>query len=160
MKTLFLLPIFFLSLISFSSWGADFQKGWNAYESGDYATALREFRPLGEQGDARAQFNLGFMYEDGRGVPKDYKTAVKWYALAAEQGYAMAQTNLGGMYYLGQGVIKDNIYAHMWGDLSASNGNEDGLTLRDRVAKEMTSADISQAQKLARECVEKNYKGC
>lgn len=68
------------------SWSADFQKGFTAAQSGDYATALREWTPLAEQGDAIAQFNLGVMYETGQGVPQDYKTAVKWYRLAAKQG--------------------------------------------------------------------------
>ena len=75
-----------------------------AYESGDYATALREWKPLAKQGDARAQYNLGLMYNERKGVPQDYKTAVKWYRLAAEQGNADAQYNLGLMYDKGQGV--------------------------------------------------------
>jgi len=66
------------------SWSADFQKRYAAYQSGDYATALREFRPLAEQGDANAQFNLGQMYRKGEGVPQDDRTAVKWYGLAVE----------------------------------------------------------------------------
>ena len=62
------------------------------------ATALRDWTPLAEQGDAYAQFKLGRMYRKGKGVPQDDKTAVKWYKLAAEQGYANAQYNLGLMY--------------------------------------------------------------
>ena len=80
------------------SWSADFQKGLTAYERGDYATALREWTPLAEQGVADAQYNLGVMYGNGKGVPKDYETAVKWYRLAAKQGNASAQFNLGVMY--------------------------------------------------------------
>ncbi|MDP7228236.1 MAG: sel1 repeat family protein, partial [Alphaproteobacteria bacterium] len=56
-------------------WSADFQKGLTAAQSGDYATALREWKPLAEQGYARAQYGLGYMYEKGRGVPQDDKTA-------------------------------------------------------------------------------------
>ena len=66
----------------------------DSYDKGDYATALREWRPLAEQGHAPAQFNLGWMYDEGKGVPKDYKTAFKWYRLAAEQRFAFAQSNL------------------------------------------------------------------
>ena len=80
------------------SWSADFQKGLAAHQRGDFATALREWTPLAEQGDAPAQFNLGLMYDNGQGVPQDDKTAVKWYRLAAEQGVAVAQFNLGFMY--------------------------------------------------------------
>ena len=68
------------------SWSADFQKGVTAYKSGDYATALREWTPLAEQGHAFAQYNLGVMYDKGEGVPQDDKRALKWYTLAAEQG--------------------------------------------------------------------------
>ena len=60
------------------SWSADFQKGLTAYDNGDYATALREWKPLAERRNALAQFNLGAMYEKGRGVLQDYKTAMKW----------------------------------------------------------------------------------
>jgi TPR repeat protein len=51
---------------------AALQKGLTAYESGDYATALRELEPLAEQGNERAQNNLGVMYAFGQGVLKDY----------------------------------------------------------------------------------------
>jgi len=64
------------------------------------------------------------------------------------------------MYGTGEGVIQDNVYAHMWLNISASNGNKDAVKNRVVIAKRMTSADISTAQKLARECVEKKYKGC
>ena len=70
------------------SWSQDFQKGLAAHESGDYATALREWTPLADQGNASAQYNLGQIYRQGQGVPQDDKTAVKWYRLAAEQGDA------------------------------------------------------------------------
>ena len=85
-------------------WSADFQKGLDAVERGDYATAVKEWTPLAEQGDAPAQVYLGQMYERGLGVSQDYKTAVKWYTLAAEQGLAIAQYNLGVMYDKGEGV--------------------------------------------------------
>ena len=178
------------------SWSQDFQKGVAAAHSGDFATALREWTPLAEQGEADAQTILGVMYEEGKGVPQDYKTAVKWYKLAAEQGDADAQTqmgfmynkgkgvpqndktavkwwtlaaeqgnalaqgNLGAGYAFGRGVLKDYVYAHMWGKIAATNGNAVGTKLRDFVEKKMTPADLSTAQKLARECVRKNYKGC
>ena len=113
-----------------------------------------------EQGNASGQYNLGVMYDKGLGVLQDYKTAVKWYRLSAEQGYAPAQYNLGLMYYYGEGVIEDNVYAHMWVNISASNGGEREKNARDIIEEKMTSADISKAQNLARECVAKNYKGC
>ena len=66
-----------------------------------------EYKAKAEQGDAEAQFNLGFCYDDGRGVRKDYGEAVKWYRKAAEQNFAPAQFNLGYCYAYGQGVRKD-----------------------------------------------------
>ena len=179
------------------SWSADFQKGLDAAQRGDFATALREWKPLAEQGVPGAQYNLGLMYEDGKGVPQDYKTAVKWYELAAEQGDSFAQYNLGLMYRKGQGVSQDykiavkwyelaaeqgdsfaqnnlgwmyadgkgvpqdNVYAYMWFSVAASiEENDNASGNRDEVAKRMTSAQITAAQKLARECVRKKYKGC
>ena len=93
-----------------------------SYEKGDYETALREFKPLTEQGNISAQFNLGQMYRRGQGVPQDDKTAVKWYRLAAEQGNAYAQNNLGLMYNEGKGVPQDYKTAVKWYRLAAKQG--------------------------------------
>jgi TPR repeat protein len=73
-----------------------------------------EYKARAEQGDAEAQFNLGFCYDDGRGVEKDYGEAVKWYRKAAEQNFAPAQFNLGYCYANGQGVRKDKTEAVKW----------------------------------------------
>jgi TPR repeat protein len=72
-------------------WSQDLQVGLDAWDRGDFATALREWTPLAEQGHASAQYNLGQMYREGEGVPQDDKTAAKWYTLAAEQGHVKAQ---------------------------------------------------------------------
>jgi TPR repeat protein len=74
-----------------------FQTGLNAYTRGDYATALREFRPLAEQGYPEAQSNLGLMYANGEGVTQNYQTATMWYTRAAAQGNLVAQKNLNFM---------------------------------------------------------------
>ena len=78
-----------------------------------------------EQGDAKAQYNLGNMYRRGEGVPQDYILAYKWYKLAAEEGYAEAQYNLGTMYDLGsEGVVpKDDQLAIKWYKLAAEQGH-------------------------------------
>ena len=138
----------------------DFQKGFAAYQSGDYVTALQEWRPLAEQGIAKAQYNLGVMYEQGWGVLQDYAEAVKWYRLAAEQGNASAQSKLGSMYEFGNGVLQNNVMAHMWYNIAAANGAEKAGEWRDERAGLMTSADISKAQSMARECMSSNYKNC
>jgi len=59
------------------------EDGLAAHERGDYATALRLFRPLGEQGNASAQYNLGVMYALGQGVPRDNVQAYMWFDLSA-----------------------------------------------------------------------------
>ena len=139
---------------------ASYRRGVAAYDKGDYATALREWKPLAQQGDANSQNNLGVLFLKGQGVPKNYEIAVVFFRLSAEQGNALAQTYLGGMYGLGQGVKQNWVTAYIWASISAYNGNEKGAKLRDICAKQMTPDDISTAQELARECVWKNYIGC
>jgi len=107
------------------SWGADYDKAFAAYQSGDFATALQELIPLAEEGHVDAQFGLAWMYESGEGVPQDYKTAVKWYTLAAEQGDALAQYNLGQMYRKGEGIPQDFTMALKWYTLAAEQGVAD-----------------------------------
>jgi TPR repeat protein len=122
MKMKLLLTIPLLSLLLTTSAGAGFDEGVAAYKHGDYATTLREFRPLAEQGDAKAQGLLGFMYDNGHGVVQDYAEAVKWYRKAAEQGNADAQSNLGNRYANGQGVVQDHAAAVKWYRKAAHQG--------------------------------------
>lgn len=180
-----------------SAWAQDFRKGFEAYKQKDYAAAMREWRPLAEQGDADAQLMLGRLYEWGRGVvknkneaikwyrlaaeggdwrgqdwmanayfigvgvPIDEKEAVKWWHLAAEQGSGGAQYQLGLSYSLGQGVVQDKVKGLMWLDVAILNGFEKVASdERGNFARGMTRSQIAEAQKLARECVAKNYKGC
>ena len=53
------------------------EEGRNAYSDGDYERALKIFKTLAEQGDAKAQNNLGILYQQGHGVPKDFEEAEK-----------------------------------------------------------------------------------
>jgi len=89
----------------------------------DYAEAARWYRKAAEQGDARAQKDLGHMYFDGRGVPQDYAEAARWYRKAAEQGDARAQYSLGAMYNMGQGVLRDYAEAARWYRKAAEQGD-------------------------------------
>jgi TPR repeat protein len=84
------------------STAADLQKGVEAALTGDFETALRELRPLAEQGNPNAQGLLGVMYRNGYGVTKNHKEAAKRYRLADEQGNAVAQFVLGVRYDLGR----------------------------------------------------------
>ena len=63
-----------------------------AARGGDYATALRRLSPLAEQGDARAQFDVGFMHAYGWGVPRNPAEAIAWYRKAADQGLSPRST--------------------------------------------------------------------
>ena len=96
---IFVLTALLLTALSAQALAADFQAGLEAYNRGNFAVALREWRSLADQGDARAQFRLGYMYDKGSGVPQDHAEAMRWYRKAAEQGHAKAQYNLGVIQY-------------------------------------------------------------
>ena len=98
------------------------EDGIAAYDRGDYATALRLFRPLAQQGVAEAQHNVGLMYYNGKGVPQDYSEAAKWYRAAANHGMAIAQFDAGVMYRKGQGVPQDYTEAMKWYRKAADQG--------------------------------------
>ncbi len=100
-------------LLASPTW-ADVQAGVDAYEKGDYATALEEWRPMAEHGDAEAQFYVGALYYHGEGVPQNDAEAARWYRRAADQGYVTAQHNLGVMYYQGEGTSQDHREALRW----------------------------------------------
>lgn len=86
---------------------AGYDEGVAAVQKGDSATALHEWKPLAEQGDARAQFQLGWMYENGTGVTQDYAETIRLYRLSTDQGNPYAQHNLGVMYRDGKGIPQD-----------------------------------------------------
>ncbi|RLB71806.1 MAG: hypothetical protein DRH07_05860, partial [Deltaproteobacteria bacterium] len=122
----------------------------------DNREAVKWYRKAAEQGDAKAQFNLGLMYVKGNGVTLDHVEAVKWYRKAAEQGVAKAQIKLALMYAKGDGVTQDYSMAHMFCDIAAANGYAKAEKFRDLLAKKMTSEQIARGQELAREWIEKH----
>jgi tetratricopeptide (TPR) repeat protein len=103
-----------------------FADGMAAYNRGDYATALKLWRPLAERGNADAQVLLGDMYSEGHGVPQDDAEAVNWYREAAEQGNAMGQQSLGDSYNSGFGVPQDYAEAVKWYRRAAEQGYDLG----------------------------------
>lgn len=109
-------------LFSATIWSADFEAGQEAYDSGDYQTALTEWQVLAEEGHANAQFGMGMLYGNGFGVPFDNEQARNWYQLAAEQGHAEAQCNLGVMHANGWGVPLSDEAAFEWYSLAAEQG--------------------------------------
>ena len=138
----------------------DFEDGMAAYERKDYATAFAKWRTAAQQGDADAQFNLGVLYDEGKGVAQDYKEAVRWYKLAAAQGNASAQYNLGTSYGTGQGVAQNYLRAHMWLNLAGVGGDARAVKNREIAATRMSPQQIAEAQNLARECQARNFKNC
>ena len=128
--------------------GAMYEKGQGKPQ--DYQKAVYWYQKSAEQGYSEAQNNLGTMYEKGQGVPQDDQKAVYWYQKSAEQGFAQAQSNLGVMYGVGRGVPQDYQRAYVWFNLAAAQGEENALKGRDLVAKELTPAQLTQAQQWAR----------
>lgn len=102
---------------------AQFEDGMAAYDAGNYAQALRLLLPLAEQGDARAQSRVGFMYGGGQGVQTDYDEALKWLRKAAEQEHAQAGFYLGVMFERGRGVHRDDAEAARWYRKAAEQGH-------------------------------------
>jgi len=102
---------------------AGMEEGSAAYKQGHYAAALRELRPLAEQGNAKAQTYLENMYTKGRGVPQSDTEALKWYGKSAEQGEADAQFHLGIIYNIGQGVPRNIALALRWYRKAAEQGH-------------------------------------
>ena len=138
----------------------DLDKGFEAYELGNYKAALAEWTVQAEQGIAQAQYSLGYLYGNGEGVPENDKTAVKWFTQAAKQGHAKAQTDLGYMYEYGIGVLTDSKRAYMWYNIGNANGNELGGINKGNVTKKMTLADISKAQNMSSRCLDSGYTDC
>ena len=95
----------------------------DAAEHHDYATAIGRWRPLADQGEVDAQYNLGVMYDKGQGVTRDYAIAVSWFRKAADQGFAPAQLSLGVMYENGLGVPQDLTTAASWYRRAADQGD-------------------------------------
>ena len=131
-----------------------FASGANADRCWDFD--FTDCKVKAEQGNAGAQVSLGLMYARGEGVPQDYEKAVEWWSRAAEQGNSRAQFKLGLVYSNGEGVPQDYVMAHMFADISAENGSEDGINHRNILAKKMTPSQIAEAQRLAREWMEKH----
>ncbi len=141
--------------------GIMYKKGQGVTQ--DYSEAARWFRLAADQGDATGQLNLGAMYNNGNGVPRDIREAVKWYRLAAAQGNVDAWFNLSICYEYGNGVPQNYLRAHMWANLAAATSpspSEILSTSRDLIAKKMTQQQIAEAQRMAKACEARKYKGC
>lgn len=113
--------------------------------------AKQWFEKAAEQGDAGAQVNLGTLYLLGQGALESDQMALFWFRRAAEQQEMLAFAKLGFMYEHGRGVTQDFVQAYMWYTLSAARGEKRALASRNQLAKQMTPAQVTAAQQLARE---------
>jgi len=110
-------------LFASPSFAAPIDDAFAIYNRGDYASAIKAFRTLADQGNANAQFNLAVMYEQGQGVPQSHEEALKWYRLSASHGFPEAQVMVGIMYDRGNGVARDPVEAAKWQHLAAAQGS-------------------------------------
>lgn len=94
----------------------------DAYREKAYAKAAELWRPLAEQGDAEAQYSLGTLYAEGKGVEQNDATAFLWFQRAANQGVAAAQYNVGASYATGAGIGKSDVDAARWFRRAADQG--------------------------------------
>ena len=117
----------------------------------DYRKAKQWFDKAVEQEHTGAQVNLGTLYLRGEGAPESSQMALYWFSRAAVQKDALAFAKLGLMYAQGRGVLQNYIEAHKWYNLSAAHGELRSVEARDALAKQMTSAQIAEAQRLAHE---------
>ncbi len=146
-----------LSLFSLCGLAADFQAGLEAYNKGDFATALKEWQPLAEQGDANSQYNMGLLYARGQGVPQDYEKALAWYQKAANQDVPAAEYNLGVMYANGQGVAANPEEARRWFLKAAAKGVGEAVSGLATIYSEGEGAfqNYSEAEKYYRQAAQR-----
>ncbi len=130
---------------------ADFQTALDAYNTGDYETAYREWLPLAEKESPAAQFNIGLMFERGEGRKQDFKTAIEWYLRAAENGFGRAQFRLGEIHEAGEGTEQDLIQARKWFAIAAQSRHPGAKKRSKKVAKQMTPGEIALGDMWARE---------
>ena len=139
----------------------DFQAGMDAYNAGNYETALKIYRAAAEKGNIMAQFTLAGIYMNPKkfknhGVNRDYKESAKWYHLAAEQGDDIAQFTIGMMYKKGQGVTKNLVIAYMWLSTAEFSNKNSVLafqkmgTVLNRKTKNISDKDLMDYLKLSR----------
>ncbi|MBI5252078.1 MAG: sel1 repeat family protein [Desulfomonile tiedjei] len=97
--------------------------GYWVYKNSKRNAVINEFCQAAEEGDADAQFEMGVLYQYGRGVRQNLFEAVSLYCKAAEQGHIGAQSNLGVLYTLGLGIPRDYSQALYWFTKAANQGN-------------------------------------
>lgn len=125
---------------------ADFDAGMRAANLRNYAAAARAWRPLAEAGEARAQYHLGALYEEGHGVKRNAATAAGWYRRAARQGHAQAQNALAILAIEGRGVERDPVEAYKWFALAARSGNGFAQRNLDKLTAMLSPEEVAAGE--------------
>jgi len=132
-----------------------------AYQQKDYATALRLWRLLADQGWATGQVGLAILYANGQGVPQDYAEAVMWFRRAADHhGDPTAETALGRMYANGQGVPQNYAEAERWYHMAADQGDADAQMSLGFIyggSERGMSQDYAEAAKWRRKAADQGF---
>lgn len=128
------------------SYAIDYNTGLEAYKSGKYAVALQHWGSLAAQGEPRAQFAIGLIYDKGKGVRQNKETAVNWYRKAAEGGLPRAQYSMGMRHARGEGVTQNLREALMWFRVAEANGYAKASEACDAVEAKMSAVDIHEAE--------------
>jgi len=118
-----LLAFTLLAAFAYPVIAGPWEDGITAFQQRNFETAYRLWLPLAEGGYANAQYRIGVLYNEGRGVPQNDNKAVSWFRKAADQGDARGQTNLGFMYTDGRGVPKDIVKSTKWFRKAALQGD-------------------------------------
>jgi TPR repeat protein len=135
-----------------SAQAGPYEQALLAKDSGDFSKARTVLQPLALQGDANSQFQLSLLLRNGQGGPVDNQGAIKWLRLA--------QSNLGAAYSRGWGVPQNAVRAVVWFTLAAASGSKEAQTNREVALRRMTLQDISQANDIAKDCLQKNLNSC
>jgi TPR repeat protein len=130
----------------------DFRGGLSAFNGGDFAAAMRLWRPLADRDDPRSQAGVGFLYHRGLGVKTDDVEAAYWLRKAAEQGQAEGQLMLGSLYFFGLGVPQSYPTAYAWCELAQDNGQAEAQMCCDAALQSLTEdAQLQEAFGLVRQ---------
>jgi TPR repeat protein len=158
-----------------SAWSNEFDTAVDDYNKGSYIKALNSFYVLAKNGDAKAQYNVGMIYANGKGVKKDVPQAMEWYEKAAQQGNASAAynyNNLAALYLEGKNIPRNNKKAFELFKKAADKGDanaqinvavmyawgedipNDKMKAYDNFKKALNAGKIEASQYLDRLCKE------
>lgn len=129
---------------------ADFGAGLDAYTSGSFEQAAREWAPLAEQGEVDAQYHLALLYEEGQGIEKNNDLARFWYLRAAQKGYVDAYFALGEIYAVGRGTEADRSLAFHWYTMAAASGHSRAKEVVGRFAPKLSTQQMAESGRITK----------